>query len=126
MTEAEKGWKEAKVEDHGRRLVKRLGGQAYKFVSPQKRSVPDRLIDLPPAPLFFIEYKRWGETPTEAQEREIVRMLLRGRYVYVIDNIHEAEQVIRAAAKGTLLPMKEYSTPKASHLYDCIPSFLSW
>jgi len=118
VTESQKLWKEAKVEDDGRKLAKALGGYAYKFTSPAKRSVPDRLFDMPASPLFFIEYKRWGEKPTENQEREIARLLSRGRYVYVIDNIHEAEQVIRSAATGILLPMKEYSIPKAQHLYD--------
>lgn len=125
VTDAQKKWREIRIENHGRLLVKELGGQAYKFISPQKKSVPDRLIDLPQAPLFFIEYKRWNEKPTENQEREITRLLQRGRYVYVIDNIHESEQVINSASRGIMLPMVEFSTPKASHIYECIPPFLS-
>ena len=125
-TDAQRAWKEVKVEEHGRELAKELGGRAYKFVSPNKRSVPDRLFILPTAPVhFFIEYKRWGGKPSSGQEFEIKRLLGWGVYVYVIDNIHEAEQVIRSAAAGTMLPMKEYSCPKAQHLYDeAKPSFL--
>lgn len=118
VTDAQKAWREDKVEDHGRKLCKDLGGRAYKFVSPAKRSVPDRLIDLPGSPLFFIEYKRWNAGPSEGQEREITHLLERGKVVYVIDNIHEAEQVLRSASVGIFLPMRDYSCPKSHHLYD--------
>lgn len=35
---------EKKVEEHLCKRVKELGGIAYKFTSPQRRSVPDRLV----------------------------------------------------------------------------------
>lgn len=54
-------------------LVKRVkdkGGIAYKFTSPQRRSVPDRLVILPDGKMFFVELKATGCKPTPVQQRE--------------------------------------------------------
>ena len=40
--------------------VKDLGGTAEKFTSPQKRSVPDRLVTLPGGRIIFAEIKGTG------------------------------------------------------------------
>lgn len=37
--------------------VKELGGIAEKFVSPNKRSVPDRIVMFPGGKLLFVELK---------------------------------------------------------------------
>ena len=43
--------READIEKHGGELVKDLGGIPYKFTSPARRAVPDRLNLLPIPPL---------------------------------------------------------------------------
>ena len=46
--------------DIERRLVqgvKKLGGRAYKFVSPGNVGVPDRLVVLPGGIVLFVEVK---------------------------------------------------------------------
>lgn len=65
--------------------AKRRGGIAYKFTSPQRRSVPDRLVLLPGGRMFFVECKRPGGQPTEAQTREHERMRELGFDVFVMD-----------------------------------------
>lgn len=65
--------------------AKRRGGIAYKFTSPQRRSVPDRLVLLPGKKMIFVECKRPGAKPTEAQEREHQRIRDLGFDVYVMD-----------------------------------------
>ncbi len=65
--------------------TKRRGGIAYKFTSPQRRSVPDRLVLLPGGRMFFVECKRPGGQPTEAQTREHERMRELGFDVFVMD-----------------------------------------
>ena len=67
--------------------VKKKGGIAYKFTSPQRRSVPDRMVLLPRGVVLFIEFKAPGKKPTESQEREMLRMQQLGQFTYVIDDI---------------------------------------
>lgn len=75
--------------------AKSLGCLVYKFTSPARRSVPDRLIILPGGKgVFFIEFKRLGEKPTPAQETEIEKIRRQGTPVYVVDNVVFGKKVI--------------------------------
>jgi len=67
--------------------IKKLGGIAYKFSSPNRRSVPDRLCIMPNGRAFFVELKTKGKAPTPLQihEHELLRSL--GHTVLVIDDI---------------------------------------
>lgn len=49
--------KEADVERHLVRLVEKAGGKAYKFVSPGRAGVADRLVVLPGGRVWFVELK---------------------------------------------------------------------
>lgn len=66
--------------------VKALGGTAEKFTSPGRRSVPDRLVILPPGRVIFVELKSPGKKPTPAQLRDHERRRALGCDVRVIDN----------------------------------------
>lgn len=66
--------------------IKRVGGTCEKFTSPNKRSVPDRLITLPYQPMFFVECKAPNKKPTEAQARDHNKRHELGVSVYVIDS----------------------------------------
>ena len=67
--------------------ITKLGGIAYKFSSPNRRAVPDRLCVMPNGRVFFVELKAQGKAPTPLQrhEHELLRSL--GHTVLVIDNI---------------------------------------
>lgn len=68
--------------------AKSLGCLAYKFTSPARRSVPDRLFILPHGKgVFFVEFKRRGQKPTESQMVEIAKIRAQGTRVFVIDNV---------------------------------------
>ena len=69
------------------RRVKELGGLCEKFVSPSRRSVPDRLITLPGNRVIFVELKAPGKKPTELQQRDHNRRRALGCDVRVIDSI---------------------------------------
>jgi hypothetical protein len=85
---------EKKVEGNHRDRVKADGGISYKFVSPARRSVPDRL-DLRPIPpehrelvaryVRFTEAKKPGEKPTASQLREHEFLRSLGFTVDVVD-----------------------------------------
>ncbi len=74
-------------------LVKRvaaLGGLCEKFVSPGRRSVPDRLVSLPGGRIVFVELKAPGKKPTPLQERDHAKRRALGFEVLVIDDIEVA------------------------------------
>lgn len=88
------------VERRLRERLKALGGHAYKFVSPGRVGVPDRLCLLPVAPehreivaryVRFVEAKRPGGKPSSAQEREHERLRALGYQVLVIDSYESTD-----------------------------------
>ena len=66
----------------------------YKFTSPARAAVPDRLMILPGGTCFFVEFKRSGLEPTPSQEREHIRLRKQGVPVYVIDNVETGKILI--------------------------------
>lgn len=77
---------ERDIEAHLVKRVKEAGGIAIKFTSPQRRSVPDRIVLMPGGVVWFAELKAPGKKPTEAQEREHARLRALGFRVEVIDS----------------------------------------
>lgn len=76
---------EKQIEAHLVDQVKAKGGVAYKFTSPGRRNVPDRLVVLPDR-LFFAELKAPGKTATAGQAREHDRLRDLGQDVFVFDS----------------------------------------
>jgi len=74
--------------------VKDQGGIAYKFTSPNRRSVPDRLCVFPGGRVVFVECKRPGGKLTKLQAREIERLREMGFEVMVVDGKDGVEGVI--------------------------------
>lgn len=69
-------------------LVKRckeIGALCDKFTSPQRRSVPDRLITFG-GRVLFVELKATGKKPTEAQVRDHERRRAAGAEVVWLDS----------------------------------------
>jgi hypothetical protein len=67
---------------------------AYKFTSPAHAAVPDRLFVLPNGRMFFCEFKRQGQKPTPAQEREHLRLRQHKVSVFVIDNVDDGLRMV--------------------------------
>lgn len=80
------------IEAHLVKRVKEAGGIAFKFTSPQRRSVPDRLVCLPNGVMEFVELKATGAKPTEGQLREHARLRELGCTVLVIDNKEDIDK----------------------------------
>jgi hypothetical protein len=81
---------EAKVCDY----AKQRGLLVYKFTSPARAAVPDRLFILPGGRMFFCEFKREGQKPTPPQEREHKRLRQHKVSVWVIDNVDAGLRMI--------------------------------
>lgn len=80
---------ETKVCDY----AKSKGMLAYKFTSPNRAAVPDRMF-ITEGFVFFIEFKRLGKRPTPQQTREIDRLTNHGMAAFVIDNIEDGKKLI--------------------------------
>lgn len=76
------------------------GVLAYKFTSPARAAVPDRLFIAPDGTVWFCEFKREGAKPTPAQEREHARLRQSKVNVFVIDNVSEGKNMIDSMVMG--------------------------
>jgi hypothetical protein len=74
--------------------AKSLGMLCYKFTSPSRRSVPDRLFITKTGTVFFIEFKRKGQKPTASQMVEIAKIRVTGTLVAVVDGVENGKVVI--------------------------------
>ena len=81
---------EAKVCEYARSK----GVLAYKFTSPARAAVPDRLLIAPDGRVWFCEFKRTGQKPTPAQDREHAKLRVQKVNVFVIDNVIEGKAMI--------------------------------
>ena len=94
---------EKEIESRVCTSAKTKGIVTYKFTSPARAAVPDRLF-LANIPFFlrpviaryvrFIEFKRGGCKPTIPQQREHQRLRDLGFVVDVIDNVSEGLKMI--------------------------------
>lgn len=85
---------ETKIESRLRKKVESLGGAAYKFISPGRSGVPDRLVILPGDRIYFLELKAPGKAPRPLQRHEISRLQKLGCDVRVIDSAESVDKFI--------------------------------
>nr|DAS26724.1 MAG TPA: Nuclease [Caudoviricetes sp.] len=74
--------------------VKKLGGTAYKFVSPGHAGVPDRLCLMPNGTVFFVELKATGKTTRPLQDRQIEKIQAYGQRVYIADSKEKIKEIL--------------------------------
>ncbi len=82
--------------------VRAAGGDAYKFTSPARVSVPDRIVVFPPARIYFVELKRPGGKLTRGQEREHERLRALGCDVRVIDSREAVDTFVQKVRDGLI------------------------
>ena len=70
---------EKQIEEKVNTYAKEQGFLVYKFTSPQRAAVPDRLYITPRGKVFFVEFKREGMKPIPAQQREHDRLRCGGK-----------------------------------------------
>lgn len=89
-----KYYSEKQIENYLIREVRiKLKGTAFKFTSPGRRAVPDRLCVVP-GYCFFVECKATGKYLTPAQEREKDRFEDLGQWVYDVNSKLQIDQII--------------------------------
>lgn len=85
---------EREIENYLNENIKKLGGRAYKFVSPGNRGVPDRMILLPGGRIIFVELKTKDRYPTKLQRVQIKRMRDLGADVRVVRGMDAAKDFL--------------------------------
>ena len=68
----------------------------YKFTSPERAAVPDRMLISPTGKVWFIEFKREGVKPTVPQMREHERLRGHGVTVFVVDTVEKGRDCVDA------------------------------
>ena len=84
--------KEKIVENHFVWAVERIGGKTYKFTSPGRKGVADRIACLPDGSTWFVELKTKGGRLSALQKMFMSDMtLLNQRYscLWTIDQVDE-------------------------------------
>ena len=87
---------EAKVCEY----AKTKGALVYKFTSPARAAVPDRLFIAPDGRMWFCEFKRGGQKPTAAQDREHHRLRGHRVTVFVVDNVEDGKTMVDIMVMG--------------------------
>lgn len=89
-----KQYSEKQIENYLIKEVRiKLKGTAFKFTSPGRRAVPDRLCVVP-GHCFFVECKATGKYLTPAQERERDRLEDLDQYVYDVNSKPQIDQIV--------------------------------
>lgn len=91
---------EKQIESKVCEYAKSKGVLAYKFTSPARAAVPDRMFITTDGRVFFCEFKAEGKKPTEAQSREHTRLRQHKVNVFVIDNVNEGRVMIDVMVMG--------------------------
>ena len=74
--------------------AKKRGCLYYKFTSPARRSVPDRMVVGPHGEIVFIELKAPGKRPTKLQLRELKILQDQGCAAEWCDNLEDGQALI--------------------------------
>lgn len=91
------------TEKYLRDEIKRIGGKAYKFVSPGNAGVPDRLICLPEGRVIFVELKSQGKHSTALQKLQQKRLRQLGFTVYSdIDTKQKVDELVKEIQKNVI------------------------
>jgi hypothetical protein len=90
------------------REVKRLGGRAYKWVSPGNDGVPDKIVIFPDYRLVFVELKTDTGKLSALQSVQIKRLMELGQSVEVVKGIN-----------GLCQLFQNYGYEEVSKAIDC-------
>ena len=75
--------------------MRKLGGEAAKWVCPSRRGKPDRICLFPNGPVVFVELKTEGKRPSKEQAYEFQKMEDMGHPVFVVDTKKGVDVLIK-------------------------------
>lgn len=80
-------------------FAKKQGCLFYKFTSPARRAVPDRMIITPKGVIGFLEVKAKGKKPTPLQMNEIITLTKQNCDATWCDNVEDGCEFVRKLLK---------------------------
>lgn len=110
---------EKRVEKNVSDFAAALGMVSRKFTSPSQRSVPDRIFFYL-GTAFFIEFKRFGQRPTESQIIQHEKLRAAGMRVYIVDNPVDGRELIECvvscfSTNGKREPRQMFALPDRAY-----------
>jgi len=85
---------ERQIEESVCQYAREANMLVYKFTSPNRAAVPDRLFITPKGTSWFIEFKRAGQKPTPQQQREHERLRGHRVMVFVVDSTKAGRLIV--------------------------------
>lgn len=82
--------------------IARVGGRAYKFVSPGNDGVPDRVVCLPNGKTYFVELKKASGKLTNLQKVQIERLRDLGQKVYVLKGLDRVAEFFKMLGRDDI------------------------
>jgi hypothetical protein len=89
--------KEKIVENHFVWAVERIGGKTYKFTSPGRKGVADRIACLPDGSTWFVELKTKGGRLSALQKMFMSDMTLLDQRYACLWTIEQVDEWIKSA-----------------------------
>ena len=86
--------RESKIEKEVCKYAESKGFLVYKFVSPGRTGVPDRICVDNVGRTFYVEFKQGDGRLSPMQVREIKRLRDNGAMVFVVNNVDYGKGVI--------------------------------
>lgn len=80
--------------------VRKLGGRAYKFVSPGNDGVPDRIVVLPGISPVFVELKTETGRLSSLQNVQIKKLKDLGQDVWVLYGLEDVKRFLEEMRNG--------------------------
>lgn len=84
------------IEGKVREYAKSLNIECYKFSSPARAAVPDRMFISSTGVIIFIEFKQEGKKATAPQKRELLRLYSRNVPAFLVDNVTTGRKILEA------------------------------
>jgi len=86
--------RESAIEQAICRYAKSVGILQFKFTSPNRAGVPDRIFLLPDRRVIFMEMKTPKGRLSRLQENEIRIIHKYGHCVYVVDSVEQGKEIL--------------------------------
>lgn len=87
--------RESTVERYLVKQVAKVGGRAYKWVSPGNRGVPDRIVAFPDGSTVFVELKSPIGVLSKQQRTQILYLRDLGCHVCIIDSKEAVDRLVQ-------------------------------